>query len=246
MPKVQKATIGIRPINKMFRVQTRAGDIADAVIGLRGAQLSESYFEKVGWLANRQGVAITSEVLGNSLVVDQDNIRFTFDRYDVGARFDFQEMLKDFGAIWTAINSILKVRDIRRIGIVAEHRFAEADASKRILSQLSNLPLSGHSAKCLLRYELRSTPDRSIPDDLKSAFTNLIHEIYDSIGDADHPEPGHINANLDAQYYYAPLFNGNVEGELLGLYNKVYKPASAALFEHLRKQGLANAAAEEN
>lgn len=248
MAKIWKATIGIRPINKMFRVLSVGGSIIDALIGLRGGKvLNDDYFDTGGISNNRQAIRISNESQGNYVNVSVEDVVFIKDFYATGKQFDLNDFLAEFRAIWSAIDSVLKVRDIRRIGFVGEHRFpAASGASATLLRHLTKLEPSGHPDKFSLRFETRSfNTDGSVPDEGKGAFVNVIREYYDASQDVQHPEPKFINANLDAQRYFAPAFNGDISGEFLRLYNKTFVPATKDLTRELKELGLIYAAKEE-
>jgi len=81
------------------------------------------------------------------------------------------------------------------------------------------------------------TGKSGLPDIAKDAFINVIHHFYDSELDTDHPNPRHINANLDVQKYFSPLYNGNLFDEVAPLY-KLFQKEQTALDDHIKERGL--------
>lgn len=135
---------------------------------------------------------------------------------------------------------MLHVRNIRRIGIVAEHQIPakDAKASEALLGTLTSITSAGHPAKFILKIEDRRFPTKGgIPDFKKDDFINVIREYYDSDVDADHANDGHINANIDVQRYYSPLFNGNVFDEVTVL-QRLFLDEKKHLEEDIKKRGL--------
>jgi hypothetical protein len=187
---------------------------------------------------------LSNKALGNILTIDRDNVTITKDLYDTDTNFHFDNILSEFRTIWKTLNAILEVRDIRRIGVVAEHQEPIAGSenpSKILASAYTKLSPQGHPAKLLLRFEDRQPlPGGQLPDFDKNDFINTIIEIYDSEVDVDHPKERSINFNVDAQHYYAPVFNGNVPDEVLKLYNKTLTPSIKHWHANLLKNGVLN------
>jgi hypothetical protein len=243
MPKVYKAVIGVKPVTKIFRVRSMGGELADAVLAARGSHgLSDDFYTNVGFSPANTAVRLNNDALGNVLLVDLENIVFTKNLYENGKQFDFDDFCSQFRAVWEVANSVLQVKNIRRIGYVAEFRFPVKNAaSKHLLESLTKLNCVGHADKFTLSFESRNlTDDGKIPDWDKGDFINVIRQLYDSAIDTENATPGFLNANLDVQRYYAPAFNGRVADEVMKLHNRHFQGASKIYFEQLRKLGLLN------
>jgi len=116
--------------------------------------------------------------------------------------------------IFGLIQRIVKLKGIRRIGLVAEHRFEpRKNNNTELLSVLTKLPSKTYPARFTLHYENRAPSSGATLDIEKGAFTNSIYDFYDSALDASAPVEGKINANLDFQRYYAPSLNTKITEE---------------------------------
>lgn len=231
MIRISKFTIGIRPSSKMFRVTSLAGTLIDRILELRGGKtIHDDYFSAVS-RNQEQGIISLMDNDGTRVLrVDLDNVVFTKDHYESDKRLNIDTALKEFHELWKVVNATLQIKDIRRIGLVSEHRISVAknQASKLLLEKYTTLESQNHPAKVMVKYEdRRLTKGGAIPDAKKSNFINVIRNFYDSEVDADHPEDDCINVNIDVQQYYSPLFNGAVYEEI----NKVRK-----LFEEERQK----------
>ena len=171
------------------------------------------------------------------LLITHDDLTFTRDLYENEKLFRFEDFAKEFRAIWDIVNSILKVRNIRRIGYVVEHRFSIKEPSNHIFPKIIKLTKDGQIDNFVLTYESRTFAEGEKPDIEKANFVNEICSIYDSVKDVEHPEKGFLNVNIDVQRYFAPAYNGKVSDELLKLYNKDFVPANKTYFEQLKKLG---------
>jgi hypothetical protein len=244
MQTPSKISVGIRPLERMFRLTSLDGLIAEAVLGARSQEpLDREYFTNIQRASSGDALRLTNPERGNYLIVDFENIIFVNDRYDSLKASDLNAFKTEFRVIWNALQSVAKIRDIRRIGLVCEYRFPLARASERLVSAITRLPASGYCDKFHLQFETRrGTGKGGLPDPSKDDFYNYIKTIYDSTADTDHPESAHYNANLDVQRYYAPVFNGNVTNELDALAIEFNRQQPAFMAE-IQKLDLGNAKA---
>ena len=178
----------------------------------------------------------------NVVHIAEDSISFTKDFYVSGGSYDFSKAIAEFKTVWSAINKILVVHDIRRIGIVAEYRY-DVDAkqpSKWLREKLTKLQTQRVTEKFHLRFEERElASDGKAPDPMKSDFINYIYSYYDGAIDAYHTQPDAMNATLDVQRYFTPVLNGDVVDEVQKL-NKHFVAAEKTLDAHLKSLGAAN------
>jgi hypothetical protein len=240
MAIVKKFSIGVTPVSKMFRVHGLGGAAVDAVVRLRTKALSGEAFTDVGMNAERTAYQLTTPGKTSTFEVKEDSIIFSKDYYESQSSFDFGKVLDEFRVLWTALNSVLEIQDIRRVGMVAEHRFqpsTEGSSSNWLRGNLTTLDSKMVSDKFLLQFEEREyARDGIAPDPKKSDFINYIYHFYDSEIDASHPLEGSINANLDVQRYFAPVHNGNVSDEILKLH-KHFESAQKRLDAKMKSLG---------
>lgn len=219
MPRIRKATLGVRSLQKMFRLSSLSGMLADAIIAARTkAPLDEKYFTNYMRANDDTVLRMTNEDRGHFLTIDVDQITFTHDLYEIDREFDRAAFHAAFRVIWEAIDPILKAREIRRIGFVAEYRFAMA--AEHVATSLTRFKLAGHADKFQLSFETRHQAGKGgLPDPTKDDFINVIRQFYDGTMDRDHPAtgPGSINANLDVQHYYAPSLTTDIPRAALNL-----------------------------
>lgn len=219
MKEINKFVIGIKPSQKMFRISSIAGLIADEVLATRGKkQITDEYYKEVSRNTEQGYLRLRNKELGNILQIDLENIIFIKDYYSLDTHFNANKVFEEFKIIWKAINDILKLKAIRRIGISAEHQIEINDnnATKKLIKSLTSIPSPDHPAKFLLRFEERAiTKEGAMPDFKKDDFINIIYDYYDSENDSENPKENHINANIDVQRYYSPLFEGNVADEVV-------------------------------
>jgi hypothetical protein len=211
-PTIKKLTIGVKCADKMFRVNSEWGAVVDAVLALRAeAPLSDpEYFKTVGTSDDRDAVQLDNRDKGTMLRVTVEEIIFSHTQYD--AEVDVAGFHDAFNAIWPAIDRILKVRNVRRIGIVAEHRIVDVDQpSRRLVEALTKFGVPQFAGRFHCSFERRvPTIEALAPDLLKSDFKNVIHHFYDAEMDASVPAKRAINANLDVQRYYGPALASEV------------------------------------
>lgn len=239
--RIKKITLGIRPSQKMFRVSSLHGTLVDSVLSLRGTKpIDDEYYKEITRSVEQGIIQLRNEDQGNTLRVDLENVVFIKDFYASEKQINVDDVLKEFRAIWKQINEVLRVRDIRRIGLVAEHRTAieKDNPSAVLLKKLTSISAGAHPAKFILRFEdRRLTTKGGIPDFKKDDFTNVICDYYDSEVDAEHPKQDHFNANLDVQRYYSPLFNGNVFDEVVAIRQQFSKEQDRVKSD-LKQRGL--------
>lgn len=242
MIRINRFFIGIRPASKMFRMTSLSGLIIDTILSERGSnkQLDEKYYTQIARNNETGNYQLYNEELGNALKLDLDNVIFIKDYYKITKSFSFDKVLTEFKQIWTIVNDILKLKDIRRIGMVAEHQIVtgEANVNKQLIKSLTTFNKTTHPAKFLLRVENRyPTKEGIAPDIKKDDFVNVIHDIYDSERDTENPREGSFNANIDIQRYYSPLLKANVVEEVKKL-NKTFMKETKKFESFLREKGL--------
>lgn len=223
MVHIDKFIIGIRPASKIFRISSVVGQIIDSILSERGTNhLDEKYYEKISSNKNLDTYRLENDSLGNILTIDLENVIFIKDYYEVTKEFDFSEIFLEFKQIWNAIDKFLKLKDIRRIGMAAEHqiRGVSNNLNKKLLDSMTTVKEINHPAKFHLRYENRyPTIAGAAPDIEKSDLINIIYHYYDSATDTDHPNEDSYNANIDVQRYYSPLLKSNIVEEVNKLHN---------------------------
>jgi uncharacterized protein (TIGR04255 family) len=243
MAIVRKFTIGVAPFAKMFRMPGLAGAAIDAVLRLRSKSLADDYFKEVGANVERSAYRVSNAEQSNLLQLTEDSIVFTKDYYESESSFDFKKVLDEFRTIWAAVNSVLAVQDIRRIGIVAEYRFNvdSKSSSGWLREKFTTLNTNLHTEKFQLRFEEREfATDGLAPDPKKADFINYIYNFYDSALDTQHSADGYCDVDLDVQRYFAPVLNGNVGDEVLKLH-KHFEAAQRRLDEQLKALGASHA-----
>jgi hypothetical protein len=213
---IKKLTIGVQSQSHMFRVGSMSGQIADAIVAgivdkpIRNAE----YFGEVGL---SQGppplLQLRSKDKNNSLSVTLNDVVFAQARYSSHVNVD--RFLEEFGQLWSIVNTHLKVQQVRRLGLVAEHRVYEVDAPSKFLGEkLTKYPQSDFVGKfqCIFEKHLPVVPGTA-PDIKTGEFTNVIHQFYDSALDIETPEEHAINLNLDVQHYFTSKLGTNMIAE---------------------------------
>lgn len=227
MAKISKATIGILFAERMFRLSSLSGALTDDLLALRGKSIATDCFENIGRDMQNFNLSLYNADVGNYLNITLEGITFTHDLYDSSNPFNFETLLDDFKAIWQAFDNRLKVPSIKRIGFVTEERFqAGSNSNKLLVSKLTKLNFNGFPAKFNLSFEDRKNVGHGgLPDPTKDDFINVIRTYYDSELDVSHPAPDSVNANLDVQRYYSPLFKGTPFEEIRKLKKEHEKAA---------------------
>lgn len=240
MARIRKVSLGIRASSKMFRVSSLAGQIIDEILSHRGKKpLEKEHYSNIGTYLEQGAFAMSNKKLGNHFQVDRQQILFVKDVYDQpDNNISLDNVMKEFSFVWSILDDILKVRDIRRIGIVAEHQVQKDNGNKLLIESLTSLSPPLHPAKFHLTYEERKpTAEGIAPDIKKDNFVNVIYSYYDSEIDADHPTPNAINSNIDLQKYYSPLISSNVKDEISKLLVQ-FKKKETEFISFLTEKGL--------
>lgn len=243
MPHIRKFTIGILPFAKMFRVHGLGGAATDAVLKLRGKSLPEAYFDEIGVNPERTAYRLSGGDQVNNLQISEESITLTKDYHESDGSFSFKKTLDEYKLIWPAIQSVLAVTDIRRIGMVAEYRYSVPHKHPSMWLREKLLPMQSTmvTEKFLLRFEEREfAKDGIAPDPKKADFLNYIFQYYDSALDASHPAPGFVDVNIDVQRYFAPLLTGSVLDECVKLYRH-FQSAEARVHDFMVTMGASDA-----
>ena len=243
MPHIRKFTIGILPFAKMFRVHGLGGAATDAVLKIRGKGLPDDYFDEIAVNAERTAYRLTGGDQVNSLHITEESITFTKDYHEADGNFSFKKTIEELRLIWPAIQSVLSVSEIRRIGMVAEYRFAvpHKHPSVWLREKLLVQPSAMVTDKFSLRFEEREfARDGIAPDPKKADFINFIYHYYDSAIDASHPAPDCADVNVDVQRYFAPMLTGNVIDECTKLHRS-FELAESRVHESMKKMGASDA-----
>lgn len=241
MIRIEKFVIGIRTSTRMFRVPSIIGIIIDSILSERGGKkLEDDYFLEIASNSEKNNYRLRNEELGNTLVISTDDIMFSKTYYKKPHNFDFKKIISDFTHIWQIINDNLKINDIRRIGIVAEHQvdISGNNPSNKLIESLTTFEKPKHPAKFNLKFEDRyPTAEGLAPDIHKSDFINVIYELYDAELDTEYPKKSSVNANIDVQKYYSPLLRKNIPEEVVKVY-KIFEKEKAVFLSLIKKRGL--------
>jgi hypothetical protein len=239
MAIIKKFTIGVMPFAKMFRVQGLGGVAVDAVLRLRAKSLSDDYFSEVGVNAERTAYKLNSADNLNLLQLTEQTVTFTKDYYESPVSFDFRKVLDEFRLVMGAIQGVVNIQDIRRIGIVAECRYSVEGQSPSgwLRDKLLTFKSPLLTDKLSLRFEERQlATDGKPPDAKKADFINYIYSYHDSAADGEHPTDGLVQVELDVQRYFAPVFTGNIPDEVLKLH-KHFDSALRRVDDYLKGLG---------
>ena len=215
MLQIKKISVGVLPINKMFRIQAGWGEVVDAILASRNKPpLTADFFKGVQTSAGRDQFILRNDDTGTAFSLGIESIVFTKQSYDTDIGVNVDKFMEEFLFLWAIVQKKVQVTDIRRIGIVAEHRiYNESNPSKKLISKLLRIGAPDNPAKFNLSFEKRLSADGGIIDLANGKFINIIQSIYDSSLDADHPEENAINCNLDVQKYFSPLLSRNETDE---------------------------------
>jgi hypothetical protein len=215
---IKKLTVGVMPLAQMFRVASYSGEIADEIVAnLKDKPIrNPEYFTEVA-APSTANVQLRNKERGNFLLMNTGNIAFTQERYK--SHVDAEKFLEEFAQLWRVIDHVLQVQQIRRIGMVAEHRvFDVDDPTKLLLETLTKYPQQEYSAKFYCSFEKRIPLARSSTFNYKvDEFTNVIRQFYDSELDLDTPQERAFNVNLDVQRYYTDQTGDRVMDEVKAL-----------------------------
>jgi hypothetical protein len=246
----RKITIGVQPIDKVYRVHSLGGAVVDSILGLRLKELPEDYFEEVAVAHGTQnGYRLSGRKGENSLVFTESQLVFTRDHHESSSRLDFDKVASEFRLIWNAANSILQMANVRRIGIVAEclytvpHKSVSGWLRSRLLSPQLHAEVL-HSERFTLRFEERElAKDGIAPDPKKADFHNTICTIYDNAYDDTHPVPGFVVLSVDTQRYFAPVISGKTVPEEMQKLRRQFELSLAKFDQQLVTLGATHAAA---
>lgn len=217
---IRKLTIGILSKERLFKVPSLWGVLIDEILSLRGDGLSETFFKHIGATENQGIVLLADEKRENSLRIDINGIILTKDTYDSGIHVDQKEVIAAFTTIWNTVQKVVQVRQVARIGIVAE-QYIEGKSkspSATLAKNLTNLSIEGHPAKFSINFQSRKTLE-VVPEERvnETQFKNVIYQIYDSSADSEHPVPDRITLSVDLQKYYWPPLKKRILDEVEAL-----------------------------
>jgi hypothetical protein len=204
---VKKLAIGIKPPVKLFRVDSLWGETVDAIlVALDEKAFGKDYYTAVGVSDARDQATIRNDDGSHSLTIAVEHVVFQKNTYGSGAKLNLDKAVDEFVMLWPVLNDVLRMRDVRRIGVVGEARFYDVtEPSKMLVEKLTRLSAYGHPSKFHLHFERRlATKEGLAPDVAKDDFENLICTFYESSLDTDRKDDRAFNANLDFQRYYAP------------------------------------------
>jgi len=179
MPPVRKFTLGIRPARRLFSVQSRWGEIADAVFQhiRRSKTFEADYFSALKTSDSRDTFAITmtNDITGNALTISMDNFIFVRDATTQGDSIQARGAMAQFRELWEVIDGVVTVSTAKRIGLVGEtHIETGKSPTAELLERITLLGGENHPAKFNLRYERRfNTPEGIAPDVRKHDFENV-------------------------------------------------------------------------
>lgn len=234
MLKIHKFIIGIQPAGRMFRIPSIGGVVVDAILAIRSkSSLSDDYYTEITTRPDGLNFQLHNPDNGNILRIDRDQVVFIKDTFGDNSEINLRSSLREFGDIWKALDPIVNMRGIRRIGIASEQLLQLDNVNKTLLKTLTRLNVPLHPGKFHIRYEDRWPTRESIaPDIKKDDFINVITEIYDSSLDADHPESGSANINIDVQRYFQPLLEKLSDSDI-DRHLKIFEEARKNLMKRL-------------
>ncbi|MGZ3240520.1 MAG: hypothetical protein ACXWJK_09165 [Burkholderiaceae bacterium] len=210
MAVVKKLTLGFLLEVKAFRVESLRGSIIDALLEARGSAIPKTYYTAIAEGRDGGLVSLMNEDEGNLLMLDRQNVIFTKNSYAKG-HVDLDSTFKEFINVFGVVQRVANFKGVRRIGLVAEHRFdAIKNNNVELLANLTKLPTIEFPGHFTLHFESRAPATSSPLDTAKGAFTNVIRDFYDSALDTSVPAEGKINANVDFQRYYAPALDTKI------------------------------------
>jgi len=225
----------------MFRLSSLSGLVVDDILAARGKNpLSDEYYKKVS--VNIQGIGevrLINDNNSNSLVLNWNDVIFSKETVDDKEKIHIDSAVEEFEKVWKIIDTTMKIRDVRRIGIFTEYQIGVGvdDVSKRLLNTLTTIKKPAHAAKFSLTYEeRRPTVEGIAPDIEKSDMFNIIYSYYDGELDATNPRKQTIKADLDVQRYFYP-YTSSTSSEVLKL-KKVFIEEKKKLYDFLHDKGI--------
>lgn len=215
MTAVRKLTLGLRTENKTFRIDSIWGMLVDSILEARGKEIPNTYYTQIAETSKKGVVNLLNEDEGNSLLITRQDIAFTKDAYPNG-HVNLDEAFSEFSRVWNVVQKTLKLKGVRRIGIVAEHRLNPPNNNNlELMAKLTKLTGKENVANFSLHFENRvPVKAGTVIDVQKGSFTNLIYDFYDSAIDTTDSEVGKINANFDYQNYFTPSLDTRISEEM--------------------------------
>lgn len=226
----------------MFRFSSLGGALIDEILS---ASEKSKTLKKLFKQVEQDGEKSHFRLVGENcnLLVGVNDIQYSIDNYDSKVALDPEIEIEKFVSLFSVINNTLKVRDVRRIGMVCEYRIAsDTDLPSRELTEkLTKLKPEGFPAKFQLQFEQRHAIAgvTGIPDFRTDDFWNVIESIYDGEIDADHSASRQINFMLDVQRYYKPLLEDKIDNAIRSVAEK-YKKQYLNFSEKVKALGLVN------
>lgn len=240
--KPLKLSIGIRPSRAMFRLSTVGGSLIDELLSTTE---SSKTFKKIFKHVEQDGVKHHFRLVGDdhNFFVGINDIQYSIDNYDSKNIIDIDKEVERFISLFAVVNNSLKIKDIRRMGMVCEYRLSSntEQPSKELIEKLTKFKTEGYPAKFSLQFEQRTpiTNTNGLPDFRNQDFWNVIENIYDGEVDADHSAQKMINLMLDVQRYYHPFLNEKAENAIKALAEK-YKKQYQIFIEKNKLLGIVN------
>jgi hypothetical protein len=223
--KPLKMSIGIRPERPMFRFLTIGGALIDEILTYTEKSKNSKLFKEVEQGGDKSHFRLKGD--NCSLFVSTHDVQYSVDHYDSETAMVFEAEVGQFISLFSTLNSSLKMRGIRRIGMVCEYRFPSKTElpSKELLEGLTKFKPAGYPAKFQLQFEQRHPISNAIgvPDFRTDDFWNIIESFYDAEADLDHSAEKQINLMLDVQRYYSPLREDKLDTEIRALVDKYKK-----------------------
>ncbi len=240
---LHRVTIGILLNKKMFRLSSVGGVLTDEILTLKdsSSDLGKEFFTKVTSSNNIDEIHVTflNDDESNRLHVQTDQFVLRKTATDEGASVSVEKAIHQLEVLWKKTDKIIKLPEIRRIGIVAEYRSEENkedSAANELISSFLTVSPPKHSGRFQLTYEDRElNTDGSIPDKESGDFWNTIYTYYLSEKD-ETPESGKIVASIDVQKYYNPA-KSNLAGELKNV-KKRFVENKSKFKASLKKMGI--------
>jgi len=224
----------------MFRFSTWAGSLVDELLSsAERSKTTKGLFKTVEQAADKSHFRLIGE--RHSLFAGTRDVQFSADYYELDSSLDVDAEIERFISLFSVVNATLKIRDIRRIGIVCEYRLPSKSEqpSRELLENVTQFQPEGFPAKFQLQFEQRHpiTAATGIPDFRTEDFWNVLETYYDGEMDDDHSAKHEINLMLDVQRYYAPLLEEKIDAAIRAVGEK-YKKQFALFSEKARSIGL--------
>lgn len=224
--KPLKMSIGIRPARAMFRFSSLGGALIDEILTYTDkSKNSKKLFNHVEQGGDKSHFRLFGD--NCSLFVGTHDVQYSVDHYESKSSFEINTEIDRFISLFSTINTSLKIRDIRRIGMVCEYRTQSKTElpSRELLEEFTKFEPVGYPAKFHLQFEHRHPILNSIgvPDFRTDDFWNIIESYYDGEMDADHSMVKQKNFMLDVQRYYNPLLEDKIDNAIRSLAEKYSK-----------------------